>query len=66
MMLCEREIEDEYMDRYYAGHMSLLNRGGLTLVSGPFFEFGKNILNKVRNAFDTEALERYPKTAFKN
>ena len=57
MRMREREIDDEYMDRYYDGHMSLLNRGGLTLVSGPFFEFGENILNKVRNAFDTEALE---------
>ena len=46
--------------------MSLLNRGGLTLVSGSLFEFSKNILNKVRNAFDTEVLERHPKTAFKN
>ena len=66
MMLREREIDDEYMDNYYDGHLSLLNRGGLTLVSSPFFEFGKKILNKVRNAFDAEALERHPKTAFKN
>lgn len=66
MMLREREIDDDYMSKYYDGHMSLLNRGGLTLVSGPFFEFGKNILNKVRSAFNTEALERNPKNAFKD
>ena len=40
MMLREREIDDEYMSKYYDEHISLLNRGGLTLVSGPFFKFG--------------------------
>ena len=65
VMLRERDIDNECMDRHYDGHMSLLSRGGLTLVSRPFFEFGKNILNKVRSAFDTEALEQDSKTAFK-
>jgi len=44
--------------------MSLLNRGGLTLVNSHFFEWGKRVLSSIRNAFDVDDMERDPKHAF--
>ena len=38
MMVLERDIDDQYIEKYYDTHMSLLNRGGLTLVNTKFFE----------------------------
>ena len=66
MMMRERDIDNEYMEKYYDGYMSLLSRGGLTVVSDPYFKFGKNMLNKVKNAFDTEALKKNQNAASKN
>ena len=32
------DIDEDYVQKYYDRHMSLLNTGGLTLVSRDFFE----------------------------
>ena len=38
MFMREREMDDEYLKKYYDAHMSLLNKGGLTLVNKHYFE----------------------------
>ena len=66
MLIREREIDEEYMSKYYDESMSLLNRGGLTLVSKPFFEWGKKLMATIRAVFDEAAIDRDPKNAFEN
>ena len=66
MMMREREIGDEYIEKYYDSHIALLNRGGLTLVNKRFFEWGKILLSKIRSAYNLDAMERDPKNAFHN
>jgi hypothetical protein len=38
MMVCEGNIDDEYMVKYCDSHFSLLNQGGLILVNNHVFE----------------------------
>ena len=64
MMVRERNIDDDYLSKYYDSHMALLNRGGLTLVHKTFFEWGKSLLSTIRNNFSVDDLERDPKNAF--
>ena len=64
MIFRASEIDDEYMDKYYDRHMSLLNRGGLTLVNKVFFEWGKKLMSIIRGAFDEDTIDRDPKYAF--
>ncbi|KAL7537398.1 hypothetical protein ACHAXR_010209 [Thalassiosira sp. AJA248-18] len=65
MMMREREMDDEYMDKYYDSNMSLLNSGGLTLVHAHFFEWGKQLLRKIRQAYDEDTINRDPRNSFK-
>ena len=38
MLLHAREMDDEYVEKYYIINMALLGNGGLTLVNKIFFE----------------------------
>ena len=64
MLMREREMDDEYLNKYYDSHMSLLNRGGLTLVNKHFFEWGKSMMRIIRASFDEETINRDPQHAF--
>ena len=66
MMMREREIDDEYMEKYYDSNMGMLNHGGLTIVNKQFFSFGKLLLSTIRNTFDVDVISQDPSNAFEN
>ena len=41
MLLCPREMDNGYVEKYYDINMALLNNGGITLVRKMFFEWEK-------------------------
>ena len=64
ILTSEREIDDAYVEKYYDSHMAMLNCGGLTLVKGIFFKWGKTLLHSTRSSFNVETINRDPKNAF--
>ena len=57
MMMCAREIDDEYIEKYYDSHMAFSNRGGLTVVEKTFLEWGKILLSKITGAYFLDVME---------
>ena len=64
MLLRSRQMDDEYVEKYYDINMALLNNGGLTLVDKLFFEWGKQVMCTIRKKFNIGILELDPKNAF--
>lgn len=64
MILRSRDMDDEYVEKYYDMHMTLLNRGGLTLISKPFFEWAKLLLKLIRTVFTVDTIDLDPKGSF--
>ena len=46
MIMWEREIDDDYLEKYYNPHMSLLNCGGLTLIHSLFLSGAKGVYHQ--------------------
>ena len=64
-MYCKLDdIDDDYISKYYDRNMSMLNTGGMTLVSKEFFEWGKKVVAKARERLTEDLLERDPKHGF--
>ena len=66
MCLREEDADDEYLANYYDTNMSMLNHGGLTLVSRHFFNWGKSTMQYIRDAFTVDDIQQAPKNCFKN
>jgi len=64
MFLRGREMNDEYISKYYDGHLALLNCGGLTLINSRYFEWGKQAMHTIRSSFDENKINRDPQHAF--
>ena len=56
--------DEEYLAKYYDTNMSMLNHGGLTLVSKQFFEWGKLTMKTIRDAFTLDHIQRAPRNCF--
>jgi len=57
-------MNDEYISKYYDGHLTLLNCGGLTLIKSHYFEWGKQAMHMIRSSFDENKINRDPQHAF--
>ena len=57
-------IDEDYVQKYYDRHVSLLNTGGLTLVSRDFFEWGRKVMAVSRQRLSKDLLKSDPKTDF--
>ena len=66
MMLKEDELDDDYWSKCYDSNMSLLNNGGLTLVSKEFFDWGRKVMQLVRSSFTPEDIRKNLRNCFKN
>ncbi len=51
MILLEEDADEEYFAKHYDTNMSMVNCGGLMLVSPYFFEWGKDAMEVIRNAY---------------
>ena len=58
------DIDEDYVQKYYDRHVSLLNTGGLTLVSRDFFEWGRKVMAVSRQRLSKDLLKSDPKTDF--
>ena len=57
MMMREREIDDEYIEKYYDSHMAFSNRGGLTVVEKTFLESGNILSSKITGVYFLDVME---------
>ena len=64
MMMWEREMDDEYLEKYYDSNLALMNRGGLTLVHKHFFGWGRKLMAKIRSVYSLETIGRDPNNSF--
>ena len=55
------DLDSHYIETYYDRHMSMLNTGGMTLVSGEFFEWGRKVMDVARERISQDLFERDPK-----
>ena len=55
------DLDTHYIEKYYDRHMSMLNTGGMTLVSGEFFEWGRKVMDVVRKKISHDLFQRDPK-----
>ena len=61
-MYCKLDdLDTHYLYNYYDGHMSMLNTGGMTLVSGQFFDWSRNVMDATRERISVSLLKRDPK-----
>ncbi len=44
MIMLEEDADEEYFAKYYDTNMSMVNCGGVMLVSSYFFEWGKDAM----------------------
>ena len=58
------DIDEDYIQKYYDRHMSLLNTGGLTLVCSNFFEWGRKIMAAAQQRLSKDLPKRDPKIGF--
>ena len=58
------DLGKKYIQKYYDRHMSLLNTGGMTLVSEDFFEWGKKVMAVSRQRLTKDILKKDPKRGF--
>jgi hypothetical protein len=49
--------DPDYLQKSYPPIVELLNRGGLTLVAAPYFDFGMALLEKIRESFSLKTIE---------
>jgi len=66
MIILEEDADEEYMAKYYDTNLSMMNCGGLTLVSKYFFDWGKDAMNVIRNAFTQDRMKQSLRTCFKD
>jgi len=66
MIILEEDADEEYLAKYYDTNMSMVNCGGLTLVSSYFFEWGKDAMEVIRNAFTQERMKQNLRSCFKD
>ena len=65
LMKCRLEDLDEaYLSSYYDPNMAMLNTGGLTLVRKEYFQWGRNLLAKIRWSLTQELLAQDPIAGF--
>ena len=65
LMQCRVEDLDEaYLSSYYDPNMAMLNTGGLTLVRKEYFQWGRNLVAKIRGSLNQELLEQDPIAGF--
>ena len=55
------DLDAHYIHNYYDRHMSMLNTGGMTLVSAEFFEWGRKVMDVTRERISEDLLKRDPK-----
>ncbi|KAL7547467.1 hypothetical protein ACHAWF_010769 [Thalassiosira exigua] len=60
----ERDMDDEYVEKYYDPNVAILNRGGLTLVNAKYFVFGKLLMKRVRAAYTEGMISQDPQDSF--
>ena len=60
MILHSRQLDEEYLARYYDPHMSLLNMGGLTLVSKHYFPWCRKVMATIRSVFNEDIINHDP------
>lgn len=65
MMLMEEDLDEEYMEQYYDTKISMVNCGGLTLVSKHYFEWGKKAMKHIRNSFTPNLMTQNLRTCFR-
>ena len=58
------DVDDAYLSSYYDPNMAMLNTGGLTLVRKEFFQWGRNLVAKVRSSLTEELLTQDPINGF--
>ena len=66
MIMLEEDADEEYISKYYDKNMSMMNCGGLTLVSKYFFEWGKAAMKNIRNSFTHDQLTKNLRTSFRD
>ncbi|EJK77419.1 hypothetical protein THAOC_00754, partial [Thalassiosira oceanica] len=66
MTMYERDAlnDEEYIKLYYDTNMAMLNHGGLTLITKPFFSWAKRLVKTVRDAFTKDSIDRNPHDCF--
>eukprot|EP00986_Skeletonema_menzelii_P020755 scaffold32210_cov114-Skeletonema_menzelii.AAC.1 len=64
MSISEADADEAYLATYYDTNMSMLNHGGLTLVSKEFFEWGKLTMQSIRDAFTMDHIKSAPRSCF--
>mmetsp|Transcript_1627 Transcript_1627/g.3578 ORF Transcript_1627/g.3578 Transcript_1627/m.3578 type:complete len:236 (+) Transcript_1627:420-1127(+) len=66
MTMYERDAlnDEEYIKLYYDTNMAMLNHGGLTLITKPFFSWAKRLMKTVRDAFTKDSIDRNPHDCF--
>ncbi len=65
MIMLEEDADEEYMTKYYDTNLSMVNCGGLTLVSKYFFGWGKDAMKVIRNSFTQHDMKQNLRTCFK-
>jgi hypothetical protein len=50
-------LDDEYMELCYSISHQMVNKGGLTLVSKDYFQFGKSLMAEIRRSFSCETAQ---------
>ena len=66
MVMSEEDADDEYLAKYYDTNMSMINCGGLTLVRSTFFDWGKDAMEVIRNAFTQDHMKRNLRNSFRD
>ena len=66
MIMLEEDADEEYLAKYYDTNMSMVNCGGLTLVSSYFFEWGKDAMEVIRNTFTQDRMRQNLRSCFKD
>jgi hypothetical protein len=66
MIILEEDADDDYMTNYYGTNTSMVNCGGLTLVSKYFFGWGKDAMKVIRDSFTPRDMKQNLRDCFKN
>jgi len=64
MIIHERDIDDEYMNKCYDTNMAMYNHGGLTLIRMEYFEWAKKLMDAIRTSFTEHHINLDPHNCF--
>ena len=64
MIIRERNIDAEYMSKYYDTNMLLYNQGGLALITKEYFEWAKQLMDEARLNFTENHIDTDPHNSF--